>query len=231
MSRVVFDIETSGVPFESLDERQRDYLMKFAHTPEEQEEEKLKINLWPYTAEVVCIGLLNVESLKSRVFIQAPPGTPPWRSENGMVDYIPGSEEDILRWFWEDIVKFHQLISFNGRSFDGPFLHVRSAMLGIPAKRNLMPYRYDASSHCDLLEQFSFYKSFRKFSLDFICVSFGIDSPKRHGITGLDVNALHREGRFRDIAEYNHGDLVATRELFLRWKEFMNVEKEGHSSR
>ncbi len=225
MSSVVFDIETSGYPFESLDERQQEYLLKFAHTPEEQEQEKLKINLYPYTAEVVCIGLLNTDSMRGRILCQAPEGTSPWYSEDGNVEFYPGSEKRILEQFWKDIVKFRQIISFNGRSFDAPFLHIRSAMLGVKATRNLMPYRYETSAHCDLLEQMSFYFSFRKFSLDFICVSFGIDSPKRHGITGLDVNKLHLEGRFKDIAEYNLGDLVATRELFLRWKEFMCVEK------
>ena len=225
MSSVVFDIETSGYPFESLDERQQEYLLKFAHTTEEAEQEKLKINLYPYTAEAVCIGLLNVDSMRGRVLIQAPEGTEPWQSEDGLVEYVPASEREILLLFWKDIVKFKQIISFNGRSFDGPFLHLRSAMLGIRATRNLLPYRYDTAQHCDLLEQLSFYFSFRKFSLDFICTSFGIDSPKRHGITGLDVNSLHREGKYKDIAEYNYGDLVATRELFLKWKEFMCVEK------
>jgi 3'-5' exonuclease len=223
-SRVIFDIETSGFPFDSFDEQQQKYLLKFAKTPEEAEQEKLKINLYPYTAEVVCIGMLNVDTQRGKVLVQAPEGTAPWKSEDESVLYVPGTEQEILRQFWIDIAKYELLISFNGRAFDAPFLHIRSAMLGIKASRNMMPYRYDSKHHLDLLERLSFFNTVRKFSLDFTCLAFGIDSPKRHGVTGLDVNDLHREGRFREIAEYNCGDLVATRELYLRWQEYINVD-------
>jgi hypothetical protein len=84
-----------------------------------------------------------------------------------------------------------------------------------------MPYRFDHSIHCDLLDQLTFYGAFRKFSLDFYCKSFGIDSPKSHGITGLDIGRLFEEKRFRQIAEYCFGDVKATAELFRRWEEFL----------
>lgn len=225
-SRVVIDIETAGYPFETLDEQQKDYLLRFADTPDEVEQEKLKINLYPLTAEVVCIGLMNVDSGHASVLVQAPAGTQPWTSEDESVRYIPGDERSILTQFWEWIPLYQQMITFNGRAFDAPFLHVRSAILKIAATRNLVPYRYDASRHCDLLEQFTFYNATRKFSLDFFCLGFGIDSPKRHGVNGLDVNAMHREGRFREIAAYNHRDLRATCELFLRWQDYMHVEND-----
>lgn len=221
LKRVVFDIETSGRDFDSLDEQQQDYLTRFAKTPEELEAEKLKVNLYPYTAEVVCIGLLNVDSQNGEVLVQAPTGTQPWKSPDGNIAFIPGPECEIIERFWDRIKNFDQIVTFNGRTFDGPFLHIRSAMLGVKASRNLLPYRYDANQHCDLLDQLTFYGAFRKFSLDFICMAFGIDSPKRHGVTGLDVNALFREGRFREIAEYNALDIIATRNLFLAWDESM----------
>ena len=100
---------------------------------------------------------------------------------------------------------------------------LRSAILQVQPTRNLMPYRYDASIHCDLLEQLTFYNAFRKFNLDFYCKSFGIESPKANGITGLDMRQLFDEKRFLDIAHYNLGDLKATAELFCRWEKFLNV--------
>lgn len=221
LKRVVLDIETSGRDFDSLDEQQQDYLTRFAKTPEELDAEKLKVNLYPYTAEIVCIGLLNVDSQNGEVLVQAPTGTQPWKSPDGNIAFIPGSEREIIERFWDRIKNFDQMVTFNGRTFDGPFLHIRSAMLGVKASKNLLPYRYDANQHCDLLDQLTFYGAFRRFSLDFICMAFGIDSPKRHGVTGLDVNALFREGRFREIAEYNALDIIATRNLFLAWDESM----------
>jgi 3'-5' exonuclease len=225
-SRVVVDIETAGYPFETLDGQQQDYLLRFADSPEAIEEEKKKINLYPLTAEVVCIGMLNADTGKARVLMQAPEGTPSWTDADGAVTYLPGDERAILMQFWEWIPRFGQMISFNGRAFDGPFLHVRSAMLGIRATRNLVPYRYDASRHCDLLEQFTYYNTTRRFSLDFFCLAFGIESPKRQGVTGLDINALHAEGRYREIAEYNHRDLLATRALYERWRDCIAIPQD-----
>ncbi len=223
-SRLIFDIETAGVPFESLDPEQQEYLLKFAETEEEREEEKLKVSLYPFTADLVCIGMLNVDSGKGEVLINAPAEMKSWRSEEGRVLFVPSDERSMLLHFWEAVPRFDQLVSFNGRSFDGPFLHVRSAMLGIPATRNLVPYRYSPDQHCDLLDQFTFYGAMRKFNLDFICKGMGIDSPKTHGITGLDVPRLFREGKLREIAEYNARDLFATRDLFLKWDASMNIK-------
>ncbi len=66
-------------------------------------------------------------------------------------------------------------------------------------------------------------RAFRKFNLDFYCKSFGIESPKQHGITGLDMKQLYEEKRFCEIAKYNLGDLKATAELFRRWEKFLSV--------
>ena len=129
----------------------------------------------------------------------------------------------MLEQFWLDIGHYDQFVTFNGRAFDCPFLMLRSAILQVQPTRNLMPYRYDASVHCDLLEQFTFYGALRKFNLDFYCKSFGVESPKIHGVTGLDMKQLTEEKRFREIAEYNLRDLQATAELFRRWEKFLNV--------
>jgi len=86
-------------------------------------------------------------------------------------------------------------------------------------------YRFATEPHCDLAEQFSFYNvsgregAARKFNLDFYCKAFGIESPKAHGVTGMDVNTLMAGGKFRDIAEYCLRDVRATVELYRVWKE------------
>ena len=38
----------------------------------------------------------------------------------------------------------------------------------------------------------------RRFNLDFYCKVFGIDSPKAEGVTGMDMNDLMAEGRYRE---------------------------------
>ena len=54
----------------------------------------------------------------------------------------------------------------------------------------------------------------RRFNLDFYCRVFGIESPKSHGVTGMDMNQLMDEGRYREIAEYCVRDVFATVKLF-----------------
>jgi len=222
MSRVVIDIETLGYPLESFDEVQQEYLMRFSDTEEKKIETIQKLSLYPTTSRIITIGMLNPDTGHGKVLFQSENKIDE-PSEDKAVQYISGTEVELLEWFWRDLVHYDQFITFNGRGFDCPFLMLRSAMLGIHPTRNLMPYRYDATIHCDLLEQLTFYGALRKFNLDFYCKSFGIESPKSHGITGLDLGALFVGKRFKEIAEYNLGDLKATAELFLKWDSHLNV--------
>ena len=218
MSRVVIDIETLGFPFESFDEVRQEYLLKFAETDAEREEAVRRLSLYPTTAQVIAIGMLNPDTNHGKVIFQAEERIDTF-SEDEQVQFVSCSEEEILRQFWNDVTRYDQFVTFNGRGFDCPFLLLRSAILRIKPSRNLMPYRYEPSIHCDLLDQLTFYGATRKFSLDFYCKSFGIESPKSHGITGLDLGRLFGEKRFRDIADYCLGDVRATAELFRRWEE------------
>jgi 3'-5' exonuclease len=218
MGRVVLDIETLGYPFESFDEVRRDYLTKFAETESERQEAIQRLSLYPTTAQIIAIGMLNPETNHGKVLFQSDnPGES--LSEDGMVQFVSCAETDILAHFWNDITKYDQFITFNGRGFDCPFLMIRSTILQVKPSRNMMPYRYESNIHCDLLDQLTFYGATRKFSLDFYCKSFGIESPKAHGITGLDLGRLFAEKRYRDIAEYCLGDVKATAELFRRWED------------
>ncbi|MBP1653780.1 MAG: 3'-5' exonuclease, PolB [Bacteroidetes bacterium] len=224
MNRVVFDIETLAYPLEHFDELQQEYLLRFAKTDEEREEAIQKLSLTPFTARIVAIAMLNPESNRGKVFYDGP-GEKPELVEDGFIEYAPMPEPEMLEEFWKTILPYGQFITFNGRSFDCPFVMLRSAALGVKPSRNLMPYRYSANEHCDLLDQLTFYGASRKFNLDFYCKAFGIRSPKAEGISGHDVAALHAAGRFRDIATYCMGDVKATAQLFHRWQSLLSIEK------
>jgi len=221
MSHVVLDIETLGFPLESFDETQQKYLLKFAETDADRVETIQKLSLYPTTAQIIAIGMLNPETNRAKILFQSDKKLD-YHSHDELVHFKSGSEKEIVEQFWLDIGHYDQFVTFNGRGFDCPFLMLRSAILQVQPTRNLMPYRYDASIHCDLLEQFTFYGALRKFNLDFYCKSFGVESPKMHGVTGLDMKQLTEEKRFREIAEYNLRDLQATAELFRRWEKFLS---------
>lgn len=220
MSRIVIDIETLAFSLETFDAVQQDYLLRFAESEEQKAETIQKLNLYPLTAQIIAIGMYNPETERGKILFQAEERVDTF-SEDEMVHYLSGDERSMLTIFWEDVAKYEQIITFNGRGFDGPFLMMRSAILGVRPSRNLLPYRFNSSQHCDLLEQLTFYGAIRKFNLDFYCKAFGIDSPKSHGITGLDLGTLWEEKRYREIAEYCLGDLKATAELFKRWETYL----------
>jgi 3'-5' exonuclease len=225
MKRVVFDIETLAFPIETFDDVQQEYLLKFADTEEKREQALLQLNLYATTAQIIAIGMINPDTQSGKVFYQSDTKEE-FTSDDGKVGFISGTELEILKWFWDAIKHYDQFITFNGRTFDCPFVMLRSAILRLLPSRNLVPYRYDSSTHCDLLDQLSFYGAVKKFNLDFYCKVFGIKSPKSEGITGLDLGKLFQEKRFRDIAKYCIGDVVAEAELFLVWNQYLNFKEK-----
>ena len=236
MAELVFDIESVAIPLSDFDEDQQEYLLKWAdreETPEKQDEKREEIirgmAFNAMTAQVAAIGLMNVESGKGRVYYVSPESES-WESEDGQVSYESGTEQEILENFWRDIKAYQRFVTFNGRSFDCPFLMIRSALHNIRASRNLMPPRFDYKIHCDLLEQLTFYSATRKYNLDFYCKSFGIESPKSHGVTGDNVLELYQTGMHREIAEYCFWDVKATAELYKIWRNTLSFEKgQEHS--
>lgn len=222
MSRVVFDIETTGVPFESLDAQAREYLLKAAKTDEERELVPEQLSFSPLTGEVVCIGMLNPDTGKGVVYYRKP--GPSETLTEGDITYISGDEPGVLRMFWETLAHYDQYITFNGRSFDGPFLMVRSAVHRITPTKNLVPYRY-GDDHIDLYDRLGFWGAVRRtMNLHMWCQAFGIPSSKANGITGYDVPKLFGAGRFLDIARYCVDDIVATAHLWRAWDAFINIK-------
>jgi DNA polymerase elongation subunit (family B) len=224
MSRVIFDIETVGKDFGSLDEVTQEYFMRYAESEDEKEEIKDRLSFYPLTAEIVTIGLLDPDKGTGFVFFQTT-GQPLLPFEEDNIRYETGNEKEIIEKFWNVIKDHNQFVTFNGRGFDCPFILIRSAVHQLRPTKDLMPNRYN-EAHVDLLDQLTFYgASRRRFSLDMWCRTFGIKSPKEDGITGYEVKDLFKAGRFVDIAKYCAGDLRATAELFAYWEKYIRFAR------
>jgi len=224
MNKIIFDIETVGADFDKLDKDSREYLLKYAETPEEKEDVKSQLSFWPLTAEIVAIAMLNPDTGRGAVYFQSG-GEKIEPFKEGEIEYRSGSEAEIISWFWKAVSSYDQFITFNGRQFDAPFLALRSAANKISPAKNLMPYRYSADIHIDLMDQMTFYGATRKFSLDFYARSFGIKSPKDGGIKGSDVGKFYKEGKYLDIARYCFRDVAATKQLYEIWNDYINIAK------
>jgi DNA polymerase elongation subunit (family B) len=233
MATLIFDIETSALPPESFDEVQQEYLFRECERiedPVEREKRRGEIaqlmSLWPFTSRVVCIAMLNSETARGQVLFTADDFEEE-ELEGGPVEFVPCCDEvEMLTAFWDVAKHYENIVTFNGRGFDVPFLYLRSAQLNVPiTRKDWLGYRYATEPHCDLAEQLTFYSvsgregAARRFNLDFYCKAFGIESPKSHGVTGMDVRRLMEEGRYREIAEYCLRDVVATVKLYHVWKE------------
>lgn len=231
MATLVFDIETVGEAWDHLDETTQDVLTRWIDKTSKSEDERVAelrdlkegLGFSPLTGFVVAIGLYDVEREKGVVFYDACGAD---RDEREYEHYVlkPRGEREMLHDFWEGARSYDTFVTFNGRAFDAPFLILRSMVHGITPTRDLMEGRYlyqqRGTQHIDLADQLSFYGAVhRKSSLHLYCRALGIQSPKGDGVTGDDVATLFRDGEYETIARYNVRDVVATTELYRRWKQ------------
>jgi len=237
MSKLIFDIETVGEEFDSLDETTQQSLTRWLKREAYSEEAynttlaniKNELGFSPLTGQIVAVGVLEYETNKGAVYFQAPGEKIEDFVEDG-IKYRVMSEKEMLGKFWQDAVGYTNFVSFNGRGFDAPFIILRSAVNEVRPTKDLMSNRYLSSqkfnaTHYDLLDLFSFYGSMRRNgNLHLYCRAFGIKSPKDEGIGGDDVSRLFKDKEFLKIAKYNAGDLRATRTLYEKWDKYLNIK-------
>lgn len=227
---LVFDIETVGESWDALDETTQESLQRWiretVHDADEYERELKQIKdglgFSPLTGRIVAIGAYDTEHGKGAVYFSTE-GEPIETFEEDGIKYEAMSEKEMLERFWRVADTVGEFVSFNGRSFDAPFLAIRSMVHGLVPTKDLLSNRYLASQrgclHIDLQDQLTFYGAMRKRpSLHLFCRALGIESPKANGTTGDDVAVLYADRKYRDIARYNAGDLRATAALFRHWK-------------
>jgi DNA polymerase elongation subunit (family B) len=218
---LVYDIEVAGLPWEEVDEITRGYLMSKQRDDAAREAVRERTALFPGLGKVIAIGMWLVQEERGMLLLEGEHESEQTWEKVSHSKIERGSEEQILRRFWELVDlrgkgKRTRLVTFNGRGYDGPVLMTRSAQLGIAPSRNLVPYRYDISDHCDLFDVLGYQGASRdRFSLDYWCRRFDVESPKG-SIDGSQVAKAYRAGRIEDIGEYCLRDVRATAQLFQR---------------
>ena len=232
MSTLVFDIETVGESWNALDETTQSTLTRWIERSAKNEDERtillkdLKEGLGfsPLTGMIVAIGLYDLERAQGVVYYQGEEGV--GDIDDGAFILKSRSEREMLEDFWEGAKSYDTFVTFNGRGFDVPFLNLRSAMQSIRPTQDLMQGRYlyqqKITRHVDLQDQMTFYGAMqRRPSLHLFCRAFGIESPKVDGVAGDDVAELFHLKKFRDIAQYNARDVIATTALYEKWLKYL----------
>lgn len=231
MPTLIFDIETAPLPWDSFDVQTKDILLGtgFAElAPEAQKQRELSVKsslgLSAFTGQVVAIGVYDLERNRGAVYFQSD-DKEEFVGEDGFL-YKPRTEKELLEDFWEGARSYDTFVTFAGRIFDAPFINFRSAVHELMPSKDLMEHRYITrqvqARHVDLQDQFSYYGALgRRPSLHMCCTALGVASSKEAGVSGKNVVELFRQKKFRDIAEYNVRDVVATSELYKKWYKFL----------
>jgi len=215
---LVFDIETIGKDFEELDKEEQDYLLNnLEKNTEDKEEAKGKTGLYSIFGKVCAIGGYD-SNLNSGFALVL--GKEELKPENDKFKYfVFENEKDLLIKFWEIAGKYELFVTYNGTSFDFPYLTIRSGVNRVKIPFELKKYGND---HIDLMTKIN--QNNRGYKLEMVCKAFGVKNPKAEGVHGGDVNKLFKAKEYNKIADYVSRDVVATNELYRIWKEYLSGE-------
>ena len=200
---LVIDIETVGQDPSYIPERAKEILLNVA-TDEDRQRVLDGLGLDPCTGRIICIGVHWLELDRSRAYCQA-------------------DERELLANFWAEMgqIRPQRFVTFNGKSFDFPYINIRSAIMGVPVPRDIFldMRRFSIDRHFDVREVLTNYDRYRKGTLEFFCEIFGVASPK-NGINGSTVGDFYKAGKLDTIAQYCLADCKATGELYMKLRNY-----------
>lgn len=119
------------------------------------------------------------------------------------------TETQLIAAFWQ-IADLRHLVGFNCLGFDLPVLLRRSLYLGV-VRPTIQIDKYRHPAVTDLSDELSFAGKLRLRGLAFYCKRFGIEVPDT--LSGADIAAAVREGRWADVASHCAADITKTARL------------------
>lgn len=138
-------------------------------------------------------------------------------------------ERHLLKDAWAMLSNFDRIITFNGASFDLPFLYRRSLLLGITPSISIEMGKYRVtdgkSNHIDLRSVLaesnvgSAPAQFAKGNLDFY-LKLLCGKSKTEGIDGSKVGEFFRGGRFDEIERYVGDDAESLFDIYDKVQGF-----------
>lgn len=226
---LVIDIETvPSVEFEDLPAEQQKYLLA-RPSPlgqlSQRESADKQLNMTPIYGKIVTIALWLASEDRGACLLEGDDNE--WRDDLNIASQcFVGTEQEMLTNFWKIVEKYSgQVITWNGRGFDIPFLYLRSAIHGVKPTRNIMGTRYRTELHCDLFEIVNFHGATRigSYSLESYCHAFGVQKQPSLVPSPGEVPELYRAGELHNIAKHCMSDVAATHALFLKLRDLVTL--------
>jgi len=217
----VLDIETVGIDFAQFDEKWQDYIENNLNKHLEGEDKKITA-FYPIAAHIVCIAM-HESSKGTGIVFNIDPSKKAEYIKDGNTYIICKDEKELLEKFWDKISDYQFIVTYNGNTFDIPFIYFRSGINRVKIMKDIVGTRYNKSKHVDLKDELTFFGAHRSYKLDFVSQAFGITSPKEEGLDGSKVTEYFNIGRNEEIADYCLRDVKATYELYKVWDSFMRI--------
>lgn len=247
----VIDLETASLPSEKIssDRIARVKTDLCAAGADATNEEYTRcidkyLSTHPATGQITCIGALDLATGQGTAYVCCDqPLTPKFGLEEGGLPFnlLYGTEAEAIEWLFGR--NLERVITFNGRTFDLPFLTVRAIANGIVHTRSLDVYRYEYKWHVDLAEVFTHRGSQKMLGLEDYCLAMGIASSKQGRVSketagkhweemralagGNAKGKIKAESMGEELGRYCFSDVVATMLLYLKVRESLGGVVSG----
>ncbi len=189
-----------------------------AYQAERRAEMQNEFALSPLTGKIILIGCLTDNELVSTSDI-------PFQVKldgKALLLQLEGDEKDILTKFWQVLWRFihndgGQLVSFNGKMFDLPFIIHRSTILNIELPGRIMMNRllnkYNNDPHVDLFNWFN--------GGSLVEWSYKLGLTSSLAREGNQIGVWYEAGQMQLIKEKNSIDLFQTATIYNKIKNWL----------
>lgn len=187
------------------------------HAEKHNREESMVMALSPFLGKVVSLAFTDGAKSPGDREVKALVVPPPGSEDDALPEWMqPMEEAELLRAFWQLAAGAETVVTFNGISFDVPFLIGRSVVHDVEVPVDLVSSRGLQRPHLDVLRLMAAGgRLLGPSTLDVVCLALGIESPKVQ-MDGSMVAPAYQKGEIRKIAEYNAQDVRATAAILDR---------------
>lgn len=222
MATLIFHIETAGAAWEDFDDSTKKHLLnKAKRTGVDIEVVVSEFGLSAFSGSIVSLGIYDLERQQGAVYFVGL-GEDEIFLESGFA-FKERTEKELLEDFWEGALSYDTFVTFNGRSFDIPFILHRSVACGVKPTVDLLGVRYLTKQalpyHVALQDELSFYGAIKLPSLQMVCHGYGI-IYKKDEASSMVTERINAK-QFRTVAEQNAESVSAIVSLYKKWKEYL----------
>lgn len=191
-----------------------------------------KFPLSPLTGKITAIGFMSTHKVDNIQMNEIENLDTVGKAYYKMLSLEDSTEEEMLISAWRIMTEYyndgHKFVTYNGKTFDMPFMIRRSIMLGISKPMGLpsidmLTAKFNSNYHLDLFQELHTYDEMKQFK--FIAQQewayrFGLVTEIK-GSHGAECIAMYQIGDWNGIRQHLLADLTKTMLLFKRMRGWL----------